>query len=95
MASQRMNERFDKNLDPFVNLSYARGHKSTSMLSTLWYDGGENFGRTEMYHTTLELEEHFQKAASSAIHLIPYSVPFDGSHDRISACNAIDLCWIL
>ena len=33
----------------------------------------------------------FQKAASSAIHLIPYSVRFDGSHDRISACDAIDL----
>ena len=57
----------------------------------LWHDGGENFGRTEMYETTLELEEHFQKAASSAIHLIPYSVRFDGSHDRISACDAIDL----
>ena len=44
-----------------------------------------------MYEKTLELEEYFQKAASSAIHLIPYSVRFDGSHDRISACDAINL----
>ena len=33
----------------------------------------------------------FQKVASSAIHLIPYSVRFVGSHDRISACDVIDL----
>ena len=57
----------------------------------LWYDGGENVGTTEMYEKTLEWEEHFQKAAGSAIHLILYLVRFDGSHDRISACDAIDL----
>ena len=95
MASQRMNERFNKYLDPFVNLCHACGHKPTSVLlvSTLWYDGGENIGTTEMYEKTLELEEHFQKAASSTIHffLIPCSVRFDGSHDRVSVCNAIDL----
>ena len=93
MASQRMNARFNKNLDPFVNLCHVCGHKPTSVLSvsTLWYDGGENVGTTEMYGKTLELEEHFQKAASSAIHLISYLVRFDGSHDRISACDAIDL----
>ena len=93
MASQRMNERFNKYLDPFVNLCHACGYKPTSVLlvSTMWYDGGENVGITEMYEKTLELEELFQKAASSAIHLIPYSVRFDGSHDRMSACNAIDL----
>ena len=45
------------------------------------YDSGENVGMTEMYEKTLELEEHFQKAASSVIHLIPYSVQVDGSHD--------------
>ena len=44
-----------------------------------------------MYEKTLEWEEHFQKAAGSAIRLIPYSVRFDGSHDRISACDAINL----
>ena len=33
----------------------------------------------------------FQKVVSSAIHSTPYSVQFDGSHDQISACNAIDL----
>ena len=90
MASQRMNENFNKHLDPFVNLCHAYGHKPTSVLlvSTLWY--GEN--ETEMYKKTSELEEHFQKAAaSSVIRSIPYSVRFDGSRDQISACNAIDL----
>ena len=61
------------------------------LVSTMWYDGGENVGTTEKYEKTLELEEIFQKLASSAIHLIPYSVRFVGSHDRISACDAIDL----
>ena len=64
---------------------------SVLLVSTIRYDGGGNVGTTEMYEKTLELEEHFQKAASSAIHLIPYSVRFDGSHDRISACDAINL----
>ena len=64
-TSQRMSERFNKYLDPFVNLCHARGNKPTSMLSvsTLWYDGGdtgENVGTTEMYEKTLELEEHFK-----------------------------------
>ena len=92
MASQRMSERFNKYLDPFVNLCHLCGHKPTSVLLmlTLWYDG-EGVGTTEMYEKTLESEEHFQMAASSAIHLIPYSLRFDGSHDRISACDAIDL----
>ena len=44
-----------------------------------------------MYEKTLALEEHFQMGTSPAIRLIPYSVQFDGSPDRISACNAIDL----
>jgi hypothetical protein len=94
MASQRMNEKFNQNLEPFVNLCHACGHKPTSVLlvSTLWYDG-ESENTIEMYEKTLELEEHFQKA-SSAIHLIPYSVRFDGSHDQISACNAIDLLML-
>ena len=93
MASQRMDEIFNKYLGPFVNLCHACGHKPTSVLlvPTMWYDGGENVGTTEMYEKTLELEETFQKVASSAIHLIPYSVRFDGSHDRNSACDAIDL----
>ena len=63
-------------------------------MSTLWYDGGENVGTTEMYEKTLELEEHFQKAASVAIYLISYSIRFDGSLDRISACNAIELLML-
>ena len=93
MASQRMDEIFNKYLGPFVNLCHACGHKPTSVLlvPTMWYDGGENVGTTEMYEKTLGLEETFQKVASSAIHLIPYSVRFDGSHDRNSACDAIDL----
>ena len=61
------------------------------LVSTMWYDGGENVGTTEMYEMTLELEEHFPNAASSAIHSIPYSVRFDGSHDRNSAYNALML----
>ena len=32
MASQRMNERFNKYLDPFVNLCHACGYKPTSVL---------------------------------------------------------------
>ena len=32
MASQRMNERFDKNLDPFIDLRHAWGHNPTSVL---------------------------------------------------------------
>ena len=69
MASQRMNEIFNKYLDPFVNLCRTCGHKPTSVLlvSTMWYDGGENVGTTEMYEKTLELEEHFEMAGSSAI----------------------------
>ena len=94
MASQRMNEKFNKYLDPFVNLCHACGHKPTSVLlvSTLWYDDDES--EKEMYEKTLELEEHFQKAAGSAIHSIPYSVRFDGSRDQVSACNAIDLLML-
>ena len=61
------------------------------LVSTMWYDGGENVGTTETYEKTLELEEPFPKAASSAIHLIPYSVRFDGSHDRNSAYDIADL----
>ena len=48
MASQRMNERFNKFLDPFINLCHACGHKLTSVL-LVWYDGGENVGTTETY----------------------------------------------
>ena len=88
-----MNEKFNKHLDPFVNLCHICGHKPTSVLLvlTLWCDGESE--TTEMYERTLELEEHFQKAtgSESSIHVIPYSVRFDGSHDQISACNAIDL----
>ena len=51
MASQRMNEIFNKCLDPFVNLCHTCGRKPTSvvLVSTMWYDGGENVGTTEMY----------------------------------------------
>ena len=68
------------------------------LVSTMWFDDGENASVgttcTEMYEKTLELSEHFQMAASSAIHLIPYSIRFDWSHDRISDSTAIDLCRI-
>ena len=58
------------------------GDKPTNVLlvSILWYDGGENVETTEMYTKTLELEEHFHKAASSAIYLIPYLVRFNGAY---------------
>ena len=54
MASQIINEIFNKHLDPFVNLCHACGHKPTSVLlvSTMWYDGGENVGTIEMYEKT-------------------------------------------
>ena len=96
MASQRINENFNKLLDPFVNLCHACGHKPTSVLlvSTLWYDGESEI---EVYEKTMELEENFQKTASSGnpvIHSIPYSVRFGGSRDQISACNAIDLLML-
>ena len=89
MASKRINEDFNKHLEPFVNICHTCGHKPTSVLlvSTLWYDENE----TEMYKKTTELEERFQKAAGSAIRSIPYSVRFDGGHDQLSAYNAIDL----
>ena len=63
MATQRMNEVFVEYLVPFVNLCHACGHKPTSvvLVSTMWYDGGENVGTTEMYEKTLELEEIFSK----------------------------------
>ena len=63
MASQIMNEIFNKHLNPFVNLCHARGHKPTSVLlvSTMWYDGGGNVGSTELYEKTLELEEIISK----------------------------------
>ena len=87
MASQR----FNKYLDRFVNICHACGHKPTSvlLLSTmvvrmLWRL------RCSMKRRW-NWRKFFQKAASSAIHLIPYSVRFDESHDRISACDAIDL----
>ena len=61
LHSQRMNERFNKYLDTFVNLCHACGYKPTIelLVLTMWYDGGENFGTTEMYEKTLELEETF------------------------------------
>ena len=63
MASHRMNEIFNKYLDPgpFVNLYHACGRKPTSVLlvSTMWYDGGENVGTIETYEKTLELEEQY------------------------------------
>ena len=55
MASQIMNEIFNKCLDPFVNLYHACGHKPPSVL-LVWYDGGENVGTTEMYEKTMELK---------------------------------------
>ena len=73
-----MNERFNKYLDPFVNLCHACGYKPTSVLlvSTMWYDGGENVGTTEMYEKTLELEEIFSKGCQLCNTLDPavYSV---------------------
>ena len=67
IVSQRMNEGFNEylrsRLDPFVNLCYTCGHKPTSVLlvSSLWHDGGEDVGMTEMYEKMLELEEYFKR----------------------------------
>ena len=92
MASQRMNARFNKNFDPFVNLCHVCGHKPTSVLSvsTLvwwWWEY-----TTEMYEKTLELEEYFQK--------LPV-LRYTWSHIRFGlmgvmrfACDAIDLDMI-
>ena len=93
MASQRMNERFDKYPDPIVNLWHACGHKPTSCCwcRLCGMISGENVGTTETYEKTLELEEPFQKAASFAIHLILYSVRLDGSHDRVESRRAMQL----
>jgi len=90
MASHRVNEDFKKNLDPFVKLCHESGHKPTSVLlvSNLWYDESEE----ETYKKTLELEELFQKAASSAIRSIQHSIRFDES--QISVYNAIDLLML-
>ena len=88
-----MNEIFNKYLDPFVNLCHAcYGHKFTSVLlvSTMWYDGGESVGTTDMYEKTLELEEKFQMGEVLQ-YTWSYSVQFGGSHDRILACDVIDL----
>ena len=90
MASQisRMDERFIKYLNPFVNYAI---HVVINLPACCWCRLLRGMmvvsvasGTTEMYEKTLELEEQFQKAASSAIHLIPYSVRLDGSHDRVS-----------
>ena len=62
-GSQRMNERFDKYLGPFVNLCHAREHKPTSVLlvSTMWCDGGENVGTIDMYEKTFGIGGIFLK----------------------------------
>ena len=93
MASQRMDEDFNKHLDHFIDLCHTCKHKPTSVLlvSTQWYDVDEK----ERYEKTSELEDYFQNAtASSAVRSIPYSIRFDGSRDQISACNAIDLLML-
>ena len=56
----------------------------------MWYDGGESVGTTDMYEKTLELEENFQMGEVLQ-YTWSYSVQFGGSHDRILACDVIDL----
>ena len=94
MASQIMNEIFNKNLDPFVYLCYACGHTPACCWCRLCHGGivVRMLGRQRCMRRRWNwTEEPFQEAASSAIHLIPYSSWSDGHHSRISACDAIDL----
>ena len=89
-----MNEIFNKNLDPFVYLCYACGYTPACCWCRLCHGGivVRMLGRQRCMRRRWNwTEEPFQEAASSAIHLIPYSSWSDGHHSRISACDAIDL----
>ena len=50
--------------------------------------------KTEKYEKTLELEEIFQKVASSAIHLIPPCIRFGLIRVIIESRRAMQLTWI-
>jgi len=78
----RMNEGFDKHLDPFVKLCHGKGHRPISALlvSTRWPNRGAAESEIK------KLEEGFGDAAAD-IRKIPVSIRFDNSHD--SACKAI------
>ena len=45
------------------------------LVSTMWYDGGENVGMTEMYEKILELEENFSKGCQLCNTLDPVFGP--------------------
>ena len=78
----RLNEGFDKHLDPFIKLCHDKDHRPVSalLLTTIQ-------GPTEVPGCRKELEEHFKKAAAD-IHKIPTSMRFNNDHK--SACEAID-----
>jgi len=82
----RLNEGFNKHLDPFVKLCHDKGHQPISalLLSTMW---PPNRGSEESAHIK-ELEQHFRNSAAD-IRKIPDSRRFDSSSHK-SATEAID-----
>ena len=88
MSPPRINEDFRRHFDPFVKLCHECGHSPSSALvvTTLWPDGESE---EKVRERTEDLEEKFQKTATSEIYRISESFRFDGS--RLSACEAIDL----
>ena len=62
------------------------------LVSTMWYDGGENVGTTEMYEKTLELEEIFSKGCQLCNTLDPVFGPLMGA--MIKSRRVMQLTWI-
>ena len=82
----RLNERFDKHLDPFVRLCHNKNHKPISALlvTTMWF----NHGIPEQSERKKNLEEHF-KQSSADIRKIPTSMRFDNGKIE-SACAVLN-----
>ncbi|KAF8811036.1 hypothetical protein BYT27DRAFT_7185146 [Phlegmacium glaucopus] len=82
----RLNEGFDKHLDPFIKLCHEKGHRPISalLISTMW---PTNRGTEESAHIK-ELEEHFRKSTAD-VRKMPNSRRFDMSSHN-SAIGAID-----
>jgi hypothetical protein len=85
----RLNEGFDKHLDPFIKLCHIKNHKPLSALlvTTMWSKSvrSEEFGHKDIKE---DLEKHF-KRISADIRKIPISMRFNNG-DNESACVAIN-----
>lgn len=83
----RLNEGFDKHLDPFVKLCHSRNHKPISALlvTSMWL----NCGMSAESGRKQDLEEHFMNT-SADIRKIPTSMHFDNG-DTESACAALNV----